>query len=82
MPESVPSSLIIDTFKDIFRPSATAPSARIRSAGSSACRTRTRRRVLAALDKERALRVVTCSTEDEANARGRRPLDRPASRCI
>ena len=60
MPESIPAPLIIDTLKDTFREARAAraaegwrePPRTTTSAGSSACPTRTRRRVLAALDKE------------------------------
>ena len=74
MPESIPAPLIIDTVKDTFK-EARAALAR------EGVKTRHdhlgwilsvpdthQKSVLAALDKERALRVLTCSTEDEANA--------------
>jgi sulfopyruvate decarboxylase TPP-binding subunit len=74
MPESIPAPLIIDTLKDTFK-DARATLAR------DGVKTRHdhlgwilsvpdthQKSVLAALDKERALRVLTCSTEDEANA--------------
>ena len=74
MPESIPAPLIIDTLKDTFREARAALAA-------EGVRTRHehlgwivsvpdthQKTVLAALDKERALRVLTCSTEDEANA--------------
>src|SRR5437764_1002748 len=68
MPESVPASLIIDTFRDVFRGERHGarrqePLGWILSVPDTHQKT-----VLAALDKERDLRVVTCSTEDEANA--------------
>ncbi len=75
MPESIPASLIIDALKDTFRAAraalAEAPNAPpppeylgwILSVPDTHQKT-----VLAALDKERALRVLTCATEDEANA--------------
>ncbi|SRR5581483_3192583 len=76
MPESIPASLIVDALKDTFREAraalaAEAPARRppaeplgwVLSVPDTHQRT-----VLAALDKERALRVVTCATEDEANA--------------
>jgi len=69
MPESIPAPLIIDTLKDTFREarggSARDPLGWILSVPDTHQKT-----VLAALDKERALRVVTCATEDEANAIG------------
>jgi sulfopyruvate decarboxylase TPP-binding subunit len=76
MPESIPASLVIDTLKDTFREAravlaAEAPGTRsippwlgwILSVPDTHQKT-----VLAALDKEQALRVLTCATEDEANA--------------
>ena len=66
MPESIPSSLIIDTFKDLFAAERGGgrhdPLGWILSVPDTHQKT-----VLAALDKERALRVLTCATEDEAN---------------
>ena len=67
MPESVPASLIIDTFKDVFRAERQGhrrqdPLGWILSVPDTHQKT-----VLAALDKERDLSVLTCSTEDEAN---------------
>jgi sulfopyruvate decarboxylase TPP-binding subunit len=73
MPESIPASLIIDTLKDTFREARTARAAEgwgpspyehlgwILSVPDTHQKT-----VLAALDKEQALRVLTCATEDEA----------------
>src|SRR2546427_10422637 len=74
MPESIPAPRISDTLKDTLREARPALAAQgvrprhdhlrwILSAPDTHQKT-----VLAALDKERALRVVTCSTEDEANA--------------
>ena len=69
MPESIPAPLIIDTLKDTFREARAGgtrePLGWILSVPDTHQKT-----VLAALDKERALRVVTCATEDEANAVG------------
>src|SRR2546423_14695699 len=69
MPESIPAPLIIDTLKDTFREargsSTREPLGWILSVPDTHQKT-----VLAALDKERALRVVTCATEDDANAIG------------
>jgi len=67
MPESVPAPLIIDTFKDVFRAERRGhrrqePLGWIISVPDTHQKT-----VLAALDKERDVRVLTCSTEDEAN---------------
>jgi sulfopyruvate decarboxylase TPP-binding subunit len=74
MPESIPAPLIIDTLKDVFKEARAA-------LAKEGVKTRHehlgwilsvpdthQKTVLAALDKERTLRVVTCSTEDEANA--------------
>jgi sulfopyruvate decarboxylase TPP-binding subunit len=65
MPESIPASLIIDTLKETFREARGGarhePLGWILSVPDTHQRT-----VLAALDKERAIRVVTCATEDEA----------------
>jgi sulfopyruvate decarboxylase TPP-binding subunit len=67
MPESIPASLMIDAFKEMFaearggaRPD---PLGWVLSVPDTHQKT-----VLAALDKERALRVLTCATEDEAAA--------------
>jgi len=67
LPESVPAPLIIDTFKDVFRAERRGhrrqePLGWIISVPDTHQKT-----VLAALDKERDVRVLTCSTEDEAN---------------
>src|SRR3989441_329281 len=67
MPDSIPAPLIIDTLKDTFREARGGardePLGWILSVPDTHQKT-----VLAALDKERALRVLTCATEDEANA--------------
>lgn len=67
MPESIPASLVIDTLKDVFHEvrggQRRDPLGWILSVPDTHQRT-----VLAALDKERALRVLTCATEDEAVA--------------
>jgi sulfopyruvate decarboxylase TPP-binding subunit len=68
MAESVPAPLIVDAFKDVFRAERRGarrqePLGWVLSVPDTHQRT-----VLTALDKERALRVVTCATEDEANA--------------
>jgi sulfopyruvate decarboxylase TPP-binding subunit len=67
LPESVPAPLIIDTFRDVFRGERTGhrrqdPLGWILSVPDTHQKT-----VLAALDKERDINVLTCSTEDEAN---------------
>ncbi|HEX9818387.1 MAG TPA: thiamine pyrophosphate-binding protein [Methylomirabilota bacterium] len=73
MPESIPASLVIDTLKDTFREARAARTAEgwgrrpsdhlgwILSVPDTHQKT-----VLAALDKEEAIRVLTCATEDEA----------------
>jgi sulfopyruvate decarboxylase subunit alpha len=67
VPESIPASLVIDTLKDVFHEvrggQRRDPLGWILSVPDTHQRT-----VLAALDKERALRVLTCATEDEAVA--------------
>src|SRR5260370_17129692 len=69
MPQSIPAPWIIATLKDTFREarggSTREPLGWILSVPDTHQKT-----VLSALDKERALRVVTCATEDEANAIG------------
>jgi sulfopyruvate decarboxylase TPP-binding subunit len=73
MPESIPASWIIDTLKETFHDArallAAGPGAAREPLGWILSVPDTHQRtVLAALDKERALRVLTCATEDEANA--------------
>jgi len=74
MPESIPAPLIIDTVKDTFKEARAALAkegvkSRHDHLGWILSVPDTHQKsVLAALDKERALRVLTCSTEDEANA--------------
>jgi len=73
MPESIPAPLVIDTLKDTFKEARAALAAEgwrnpstnylgwILSVPDTHQKT-----VLAALDKEEAIKVVTCATEDEA----------------
>ncbi len=75
MPESIPASLIIDTLKDTFREARAALAAAVREPPRHqhlgwvlSVPDTHQKSVLAALDKEQALRVLTCATEDEANA--------------
>lgn len=75
MPESIPASLIIETLKDTFREARAARTAEgwgapaVEQLGWILSVPDTHQKtVLAALDKEQALRVVTCATEDEATA--------------
>ncbi len=69
MPESIPASLIVDTLKDTFRDARGAAGARREPLGWVLSVPDTHQRtVLTALDKERAIRVLTGSAEDEANA--------------
>ena len=67
MPESVPASLILDAYKEIFREARggrpSEPLGWVLSVPDTH-----QKSVLSALDKERALRTLTCATEDEANA--------------
>lgn len=65
MPESIPASLVIDTLKDTFRDAGGSPRHDILGWILSVPDTH-QKTVLAALDKERAIRVLTCATEDEA----------------
>ena len=67
MPESIPASLIIDTYKDTFR-EARAGARREPLGWILSVPDTHQKSVLAALDKDRTLRVLTCATEDEANA--------------
>jgi sulfopyruvate decarboxylase TPP-binding subunit len=72
MPESIPASLVVETLKDTFREARRAESSPgdrrgylgwILSVPDTHQRT-----VLAALDKEDTIRVLTCASEDEAVA--------------
>ena len=67
MPESIPAPLIIDTYKDIFRAERNGARRRDPLGWVISVPDTHQKTVLAALDKERELRVLTCSTEDEAN---------------
>ena len=73
MPESIPASLIIDTLKDLFREARAAreaegwgPSPHEHLGWILSVPDTHQKSVLAALDKEQAIRVLTCATEDEA----------------
>ena len=66
MPESIPASLIIDTLKDTFRDAGGSRTKKNLLGWILSVPDTHQKSVLAALDKERALRVVTCATEDEA----------------
>ena len=68
MPESVPSSLIIDAFKEIFQAERRGAKRQDPIGWIISVPDTHQKSVLAALDKERSLRVLTCSTEDDANA--------------
>jgi sulfopyruvate decarboxylase TPP-binding subunit len=70
LPESVPAPLIIDTFKDVFRAERRDQKRQDPLGWIISVPDTHQKTVLAALDKERAIRVVTCATEDEANAIG------------
>ena len=75
MPESIPASLIIDTLRDTFREARAATAAEVAEPPQvthlgwviSVPDTH-QKTVLAALDKERDMKVITCATEDEATA--------------
>src|SRR3989454_1094473 len=73
MPDSIPASLIIDTLKDTFREARAWLAAEVAEPPRHAhlgwilsVPDTHQRTVLAALDKEAVLRVLTCATEDEA----------------
>src|ERR1700693_2188056 len=68
MPESVPSSLIIDAFKEIFQSERRGAKRQDPLGWIISVPDTHQKSVLAALDKERSLPVLTCSTEDDANA--------------
>ena len=75
MPESIPASLIIDTLKDTFREARAALAAEVAEPPRHthlgwilSVPDTHQKTVLAALDKEESIRVVTCATEDEATA--------------
>ena len=75
MPESIPAPLVIDTLKDTFKEARAALAAEgWRNPSSSylgwilSVPDTHQKTVLAALDKEESIRVVTCATEDEAAA--------------
>ena len=68
MPESIPAPLVIDTLKDTFRDAGGSRASRDLLGWVLSVPDTHQKSVLAALDKERALRVVTCATEDEATA--------------
>ena len=75
MPESIPATLIIDTLKDTFREARAALAAEVAEPPKHShlgwilsVPDTHQKTVLAALDKEEAIRVLTCATEDEANA--------------
>src|SRR5918992_1580995 len=67
MPESIPASLILDAYRETFREARGGrrrePLGWVLSVPDTH-----QKSVLAALDKERAIRVLTCATEDEANS--------------
>src|SRR5262245_27563527 len=67
LPESIPATLILDTFKDVFREERKASAQQDPLGWIISVPDTHQKTVLAALDKERDVRVLTCSTEDEAN---------------
>src|SRR5262249_37338754 len=73
MPESIPASLVIDTLKETFREARAALAAEVAEPPMHthlgwilSVPDTPQKTVLAALDKEDSIRVVTCATEDEA----------------
>jgi sulfopyruvate decarboxylase TPP-binding subunit len=75
MPESIPAPLIINTLKQVFREARdaldreTPSSPRTDRLGTILSVPDTHQKtVLAALDREPTIRLITCATEDEANA--------------
>ena len=73
MPESIPATLIIDTLKDTFREARSALAAEVSEPPKHShlgwilsVPDTHQKSVLAALDKEEAIRTLTCATEDEA----------------
>jgi sulfopyruvate decarboxylase TPP-binding subunit len=75
MPESIPASLIIETLRDTFREARAALAAELAEPPRHdhlgwilSVPDTHQKTVLAALDKEQQMRVLTCATEDEANA--------------
>src|SRR5438105_11879500 len=73
MPESIPASLIIDTLKDTFREArawlaaeVAAPPRHEHLGWILSVPDTHQKTVLAALDKEQTIKVLTCATEDEA----------------
>ena len=66
MPESIPASLIIDTYKDIFRAERNGARRKDPLGWIISVPDTHQKTVLAALDKEDTIKVVTCATEDEA----------------
>jgi sulfopyruvate decarboxylase TPP-binding subunit len=75
MPESIPASLIIDTLRDTFREARATLAAEVAEPPMHthlgwilSVPDTHQKTVLAALDKEDSIRVVTCATEDEATA--------------
>ena len=75
MPESIPASLVVETLKDTFREARAALAAEVTEPPRHdhlgwilSVPDTHQRTVLAALDKEPAIRVLTLATEDEANA--------------
>ncbi|MGH2392890.1 MAG: thiamine pyrophosphate-binding protein [Candidatus Limnocylindria bacterium] len=69
MPESIPASLILDAYRETFREARGSGGVRRDPMGWVLSVPDTHQKsVLAALDKERSIRLLTCATEDEANA--------------
>jgi len=68
MPESIPASLILDAYRETFREARSGSARRDPMGWILSVPDTHQKSVLAALDKERSIRLLTCATEDEANA--------------
>lgn len=68
MPESIPASLILDAYRETFREARSGCGRHDPLGWVISVPDTHQKSVLAALDKERSIRLLTCATEDEANA--------------
>ena len=80
MPESVPSSLIIDAFKEIFQSERKGAKRQEPLGWIISVPDTHQKSVLAALDKERSLRVLTCSTDLDSGAFPFTEINSPSQR--
>src|SRR6266571_8012939 len=83
MAESIPATLIIDTLKDTFREARAALAKEVAEPPKHShlgwilsVPDTHQKTVLAALDKEEAIRTLTCATEDEATTIAAGPPNR------